>query len=84
MTNLYLAVPAKNWAGGRYRPSLNETDCIDLVVSKFAATEVDFHLGPFYTQNHAQFSLNDGDAVELAVNGVTKTVHVKHGATVTD
>jgi hypothetical protein len=81
-TSLYLAVPAKNWSAGRYRPSLNETDCLDLVVTKFTPTEVDFHLGPFYTQNHAQFSLDDGDAVEVGVNGATKTVHVKYGATV--
>jgi hypothetical protein len=81
-TSLYLAVPAKSWAGGRYRPSLNETDCIDLVVTKFTATEVDFHFGPFYAQNHAQFSLDNGDEVEVAVNGATKTVHVKYGATV--
>jgi hypothetical protein len=82
-TSLYLAVPAKNWSGGRYRPSLNETDCLDLVVTKFTPTEVDFHFGPFYTQNHTQFSLDDGDVVELGVNGAAKTVHVKYGATAT-
>jgi hypothetical protein len=82
-TNLYLAVPAKNWSGGRYRPSLNETDCLDLVVTKFTPTEVDFHFGTFYTKYHAQFSLNDGDAVEVGVNGAVKSVHVKYGATVT-
>jgi hypothetical protein len=81
-TSLYLAVPAKNWAGGRYRPSLNETDCIDLVVTKFTSTEVDFHFGPFYAQYHNKFSLEKGDEVQVAVNGATKTVHVEYGATV--
>jgi len=82
-TNLYLAVPMKNWSGGRYRPSLNETDCLDLVVTKFTPTEVAFHFGPFYTKYPAQFSLDDGDAVEVGVNGAVKSVHVKYGATVT-
>jgi hypothetical protein len=81
-TSLYLAVPARGWAGGRYRPSLNETDCIDLVVTKFTATEVDFHFGPFYAKNSSQFSLNDGDEVQVAVNGATRTVHAKFGSTV--
>jgi len=31
-TSLYLEVPSKNFSGGRYRPSLNETECLDLVV----------------------------------------------------
>jgi hypothetical protein len=82
-TNLYLAVPAKNWSGGRYQPSLNETDCLDLVVTRFTPTEVDFRFGPFYAQQPSQFSLNDGDAVEVGVNGATKTLHVKYGATAT-
>jgi hypothetical protein len=81
-TSLYLAVPAKNWAGGRYRPSLNETDCIDLVVTKFTPTEVDFHFGRSYASLYPKFSLIDGDAVEVGVNGATKTVRVKYGATV--
>jgi hypothetical protein len=82
-TSLYVAVPAKNWSGGRYLPGANETDCIDLVVTRFTATEVDFHFGPFYVQHNAQFSLNDGDQVEIAVNGAVKRVHVKYGATAT-
>ncbi len=81
-TSLYVVVPAKKWSGGRYRPSLNETDCIDLVVTRFTATEVAFRLGPFYAKYHAQFSLDDGDEVQVAVNGAVRTVHVKYGATV--
>jgi hypothetical protein len=80
-TNLYLAVPAKNWSAGRYRPSVNETDCLDLVVTKFAPTRVAFHFGPFYAK-YVTAKLANGDAVDVAVNGAVKTVHVKYGATV--
>jgi len=69
------------WSGGRYRPSVNETDCIDLVVVKFTPTEVDFHLGPFYAA-YEKDKLQNGDEVEVAVNGAVKTVHAKYGATV--
>jgi hypothetical protein len=79
-TSLYVAVPAKNWAGGRSQTG--ETDCIDLVVTKFTPTEVDFHFGTPYASFYPKLSLNDGDAVEVGVNGATKTVHVKYGATV--
>jgi hypothetical protein len=81
-TSLYIAVPARNWAGGRYRPSLNETDCIDLVVTRFTQTEVDLHFGRPYMSFYPKFSLDNGDVVEVGVNGATKTVHVKYGATV--
>jgi hypothetical protein len=80
-TSLYIAVPARNWSGGRARPG--ETDCIDLVVTKFTPTEVDFHFGPFYAQNAVHFPLNEGDEVQVVINGATKTVHVKRGATAT-
>jgi hypothetical protein len=34
------------FAGGRFRPSVNETDCIDLVVTEFTQAEVDLGLSP--------------------------------------
>jgi hypothetical protein len=68
-TSLYIAVPSQNWSGGRYRPSLNETDCLDLVVTKFTSTEVHFHFGPFYTKFYPQFSLAAGLQVTVVVNG---------------
>jgi hypothetical protein len=82
-TNLYIAVAAKGWSAGRYDPSTGETDCVDLVVTKFTPSEVDFHLGPFYSAYHSKFSINDGDVVQIAVNGAEKTAHVKYGATTT-
>jgi hypothetical protein len=83
-TSLYLAATAKNWAGGRYRPELGENDCLDLVVTKFTPTEVAFHFGPFYTKFHSNFSLDNGDAAEVSVNGAVKDVHVKYGTTVSN
>jgi hypothetical protein len=70
-TSLYIAVPGHNWSGGRFTGS--ETDCIDLVVTKFTPTEVDFHFGPFYTQNASKFPLNPGDTVQITVNNATTT-----------
>jgi len=83
-TNLYIVVPAKDWSGGRYDPAANETDCVDLVVTKFTPTEVDFHFGPFYAANHPKLSLDNGDQMQVAVNGAEKTVHVAYGTTATN
>jgi hypothetical protein len=68
-TNLYLAVPSQNWAGGRYRPELNEIDCLDLVITKFTPTEVDFHFGRSYRSFYPKFSLATGTQVTIGVNG---------------
>ena len=81
-TNLYLADTTANWAAGRYRPAANELDCIGLVVTKFTPTEVDYRLGGFYAQVYPKLALTVGDAVQVAVNGATRAVHVKYGATV--
>jgi hypothetical protein len=77
-TSLFLADPAKNWAGGRYRPSVGETDCIDLVITKFTPREVDFHFGAFYTTNYPKFSLSPGNQVEFGINGASYTTTVKY------
>ena len=82
-TSFYVAGVSKGFAGGRYRPSLGELDCIDIVATKFTSTQVDFHFGPFYAQNYQQFALNPGDVLQFVVNGASRTVHVKYGATVT-
>jgi hypothetical protein len=82
-TNLYVAVPARSWSGGRHRADLHEIDCIDLVVTEFTPTEVRFHFGPFYAKNFAHFPLENGDGVEVGVNGAVKAVHVKLGGTAT-
>ena len=52
-------------------------------MTKFTPTEVDYRLGSAYQQFSPKYQLAAGDAVQVAVNGATKTVHVKYGATVT-
>jgi hypothetical protein len=78
-TSLYLAVPTLNWSGGRYQPTLNETDCLDLVVTRFTPPEVDFHFGPFYRSVYPKFSLASGTQVTIAVNGVLANATVRYG-----
>src|SRR5262249_7185914 len=48
-TNLYLADSTQHpvWSAGRYRPSLNELDCIGVIVIKFTRTLVVFRLDAF-------------------------------------
>jgi hypothetical protein len=77
-TNFYVVGVSKGFAAGRHRPSLGETDCIDLVFTKFTSTRVDFHFGPFYTQNYPKYALNAGDSVQVVVNGASATVTVKY------
>jgi hypothetical protein len=78
-TSLYLAVPNANWAGGRYRPELNETDCIDLVVTKFTSTDIEFHFGQSYQTFYPKFALAPGTRVQVVVNGATYNITVKYG-----
>jgi hypothetical protein len=77
-TSLYLAVPSQGWSGGRYRPELNETDCLDLVVTKFTPTDVDFHFGPFYKSAYPKFSLATGTQVTIGVNGALADATVSY------
>ena len=81
-TSLYLNDNTGNFAAGRYRPTVNELDCIGLIVTKFTPTEVDFRPGSGYQQFSPKYQINDGDAIEVAVNGASKTVHVKYGTAV--
>ncbi len=78
-TSLYIAVPSANFSGGRYRSSANETDCLDLVVTKFTPTEVDFHFGPFYASAYPKFALTAGLQATIVVNRATAGVTVKYG-----
>jgi len=78
-TSLYLAPTSGEWAVGRYRPELNETDCLDLVVTKFTPTEVDFHFGPSYKNTYPKFALAPGSQVQIVVNGATYDTTVKYG-----
>ena len=81
-TSLYLDDTTANWAAGRYRPAANELDCIALIVTRFTQTEVAYRFGGFYAQVYPKLALTAGDTVQVTVNGATRTVHVRYGATV--
>ena len=81
-TSLYVDLPAASWSAGRSQTG--ETDCIDLVVTKFTPTEVDFHFGPFYAANRPKFNVTNGDQLLVSVNGAQLTVHVAYGSTTTN
>lgn len=67
--SFWLADTAHNWSGGRYRPELNELDCIGLISSAFTATSVVFTFGSAYTDYPQNYRLAEGDAFQLVVNG---------------
>lgn len=69
-TSLYVVLPG-GVSAGRYRPELNETDCVDLVVTKFTPTEVDLTFGAFYNQQYPKYALSAGAPYEVVVNGAT-------------
>jgi hypothetical protein len=83
-TSLYVNDVGTSTAAGRYRPALNELDCIGLIVTKFTETEVDLRLGGFYKQFYPKYAIPNGHVVEAVVNGATITVHVKYGAAATN
>jgi hypothetical protein len=71
------------WAAGRYRPQLQELDCIGLVVISFSPTKVVFRLGAAYrepTSDRAtrRYDLAEGDTVIVGVNGVRFTGRVHY------
>jgi hypothetical protein len=59
------------YAGGRYRPELNELDCIGLVVLSKKPTKVSFTLGHAYTQYYRAKPrlIKSRDVVEVVLNG---------------
>ena len=82
-TSLFMFDVPRNWAGGRYRPELNELDCVGVLVTKFTPTQVVFQFGAAYAayQQKDNYLLAEGDAYQLAVNGATYsgTVHYTQG-----
>ena len=77
--SFYLFNPARNWAGGRFRPELGELDCIGLLASSFNPNQVVFKFGSAYAQfqQSKNFVLAEGDPFQLIVNGAAfqGTVH---------
>lgn len=76
----YLFDPARNWAGGRYRPGIGELDCIGLLPSIFTPTKVVFKFGAAYAQYQQKdnYLLAVGDPFQLVVNGNAFSGTVKY------
>jgi hypothetical protein len=62
---------AQLYAAGRYRPTLNELDCIGLVVLSHTPTRVRFTFGHAYVQYYRAKPrlLRNGDVVEVVIGG---------------
>jgi hypothetical protein len=77
-TKLFLADHTQKpvWSAGRYRPQLNELDCVGLIVVKFTPALVVLRLGAFYREAHLRLAA--GDAYGLAVNSARFGGHVRY------
>ena len=60
----------ERYAGGRYRPALNELDCIGLIVQKATPKQIRFTLGAAYLQLYRTTPglIQNGDVVEIVLN----------------
>jgi hypothetical protein len=67
-TSLFLEERARKpvWSAGRYRPAVNELDCVGFVVVKFTPGLVVLRLGAFYGE--AKLQLAPNDAFLIGVN----------------
>ncbi len=62
------------WSAGRYRPSLNELDCIGIVLVRFTPSRVVYRLGAAYPNlvgKSSVYTLKEGDTFVVAVNGAS-------------
>lgn len=67
------------YAAGRYRPKLNELDCIGIVVKFHSATRVTFTLGHGYVQYYRSKPrwIRRGDVVEVVLRGAAVATVVR-------
>jgi hypothetical protein len=66
------------WSAGRYRPKLGELDCIGVIINRYTASTIVFHLGkayPHFAGAPAHYRLAPGDRFEVGV--YTTTFHGK-------
>ena len=72
-TRFYLTAFADDklkYTAGRYRPRVNELDCIGLIVLSHSTTRVQFGLGAAYNQARFGYShIVNGDLVKVVMNG---------------
>ncbi len=64
------------WSAGRYRPALNELDCVGVVVVEFTPSLVVFRLGAFYAA--AKLVLAPNNAFTIGVNSARFHGHVRY------
>ena len=64
------AANTQRYAGGRYRPALNELDCIGLIVQTVSPKQIRFTLGSAYLQLYRTNPglIQNGDVVEVVLN----------------
>jgi hypothetical protein len=67
------------YSAGRYRPTINETDCIGLTVLSHTPTKVTFTFGSAYGQFPQYRSLMNGDLVEVVLKGAKIGLVVHYG-----
>jgi hypothetical protein len=68
------------YSAGRYRPSLNETDCIGLIVLSHSPSRVTFTFGAAYSQFRSQYrTLLNGDLIEVVLKGAKVGLVVHYG-----
>ncbi|HTW08447.1 MAG TPA: hypothetical protein VME46_13100 [Acidimicrobiales bacterium] len=75
-TSLWLSGPGK-WSAGRYRPELNELDCIGLILVSYSTTAIVFRLGAYY-QDPKLAKLTTGSSYTLGVGGFQRTGTVSY------
>jgi hypothetical protein len=60
---------AEQYSAGRYRPSLNELDCMGLIVGKPTPSKITFTLGAAYAEHYVSnpAPIQNGDVVEVVL-----------------
>jgi hypothetical protein len=58
------------WSAGRYRPALQELDCVGIIILEYTPQRVTFRLGSGYRFFH--FQIKPGDRFTVSVRGAVK------------
>jgi hypothetical protein len=69
-TQLWISITSTThsaWSAGRYRPALNELDCIGLTILKYTGNQVVYRLAAGYQQGG--YKLVAGDHYVVSVKG---------------
>jgi hypothetical protein len=77
-TQLWISITSaahSGWSAGRYRPALNELDCIGLTIIRYTGSKIVYRLAAGYRQGG--FELASGDRYVVSVKGATSRGVVK-------